>query len=123
MSLNGTDIVKRIDDLLMAKGEKRQILADALDFSVANIAKWKKRRTLPSSDNAVAIAGYFAVSVDWLLTGEDKLDITREERNLLVKYQSLDDQGQYEVMALLDAKMFVRKEEDANLPHSKSSMG
>jgi hypothetical protein len=39
------------------------------------------------------------------LTGEDEQVLTLEERNLLVKYQSLDQRGRYEINALLDAKL------------------
>jgi transcriptional regulator with XRE-family HTH domain len=105
MSVVGTDIVKRIDDLLGLRGEKRQNLADALGFSVANIAKWKHYGSLPNSDSALAIADYLGVSVRWLLSGEDDQGLTLEERNLLAKYSRLDQRGRFEVNALLDAKL------------------
>jgi transcriptional regulator with XRE-family HTH domain len=111
MKLDGPGIVERIDRLLASRKKKRQALASDLGFSAANIAKWKTQGSVPSSDAAVAIADYLGVSVRWLLTGKDEQGLDRDEWNLLVKYRSLDDQGRYEVRALLDAKLAVREEE------------
>jgi transcriptional regulator with XRE-family HTH domain len=82
-------------------------LADSLNFSVANIAKWKHYGSLPSLDIAFAIAGYLGVSVRWLITGEDEQGLTLEDRNLLVKYNSLTGENQRNVLALIDSMLSV----------------
>jgi transcriptional regulator with XRE-family HTH domain len=107
MKLSGPDIVKRIDGLLASRNEKRQALADAVGFSAANIAKWKTHGSTPTVTAAVAIADYLGVPIRWLLTGEDEKGLTLDERNLLAKYSSLDDQGQREIQGLLDLKLAV----------------
>jgi hypothetical protein len=73
--------------------------------SVTSFTDWVQRDTVPRADVALAIADYLGVSVRWLITGEDEQGFTLEERNLLVKYRSLDKRGRYEVNALLDAKL------------------
>ena len=47
------------------------------------------------------------VTIEWLLTGKDGSGHTKAERELIAKYRRLSDQGQYEVNALLDAKLKV----------------
>jgi transcriptional regulator with XRE-family HTH domain len=107
MKLSGSDIVKRIDGLLASRNEKRKVLADAVGFSAANIAKWKTQGGTPTVTAAVAIADYFGVSVRWLLTGQDEKGLTLDERNLLSKFSSLVDRGQREIQGLLDLKLSV----------------
>jgi transcriptional regulator with XRE-family HTH domain len=106
MDSSGFAIVERIDALLAERGQTRKALvAIGAVKSVTSLTDWLQRDTVPRADVALAIADYFGVSVRWLITGEDEQGLTLDERNLLVKYQSLDDRGRYEVNALLDAKL------------------
>jgi transcriptional regulator with XRE-family HTH domain len=105
MKSSGVDIVKRIDMALKAKNATRKDLYLTLGLAINTLSNWEARGTVPVADLAIKIADYFGVSVRWLITGEDEQGLTLEERNLLVKYQSLDDRGRYEVNALLDAKL------------------
>jgi transcriptional regulator with XRE-family HTH domain len=107
MDISGYAIVERIDALLREKGEQRRQLASALDFSVANISKWKNNGSLPEVDTAVAIADYLGVPLRWLLTGKDEKALSRDERNLLVKYSCLTDDNQRIIHATMDAMMSV----------------
>jgi transcriptional regulator with XRE-family HTH domain len=104
MESQGSAIVERIDNLLNEKGQTRKALAAAgVVNSVVSITDWSQRGTVPRADVALAIADYLNVSVRWLVTGEDEQGLSLDERNLLVKYRSLDERGQYEVNALLGA--------------------
>jgi transcriptional regulator with XRE-family HTH domain len=106
MNSSGSAIVGRIDTLLNDRGQTRKALvAIGVVKSVTSLTDWLQRNTIPRADIALAIADYLGVSVRWLLSGEDEECLTMEERNLLVKYQSLDQRGRYEVNALLDAKL------------------
>jgi transcriptional regulator with XRE-family HTH domain len=106
MDFLGSAIVGRIDTLLKHRGQTRKALVSmGVVKSVTSFTDWLQRDTVPRADVALAIADYLGVSVRWLITGEDDQGLTLEERNLLVKYNSLDDRGRYEVNALLDAKL------------------
>jgi transcriptional regulator with XRE-family HTH domain len=107
MKLDGPDIVKRIDGLLDSRKEKRQALADALGFSVANIAKWKTHGSTPTAAAAVAIAGYLGVSIRWLLTGQDEQGLTLEERNLVNDWNRLTAENQRNLRALMASMLAV----------------
>jgi transcriptional regulator with XRE-family HTH domain len=100
-----TPIVMRIDDLLAAQNKGRKDLIIAIGANRGVLTNWDKRETVPAADIALKIADYLGVSLRWLITGKDEQGLTLEERNLLVKYRSLDDRDRYEVNALLDAKL------------------
>jgi transcriptional regulator with XRE-family HTH domain len=100
-----TPIVVRIDDLLAAQNKGRKDLIMAIGANRGVLTNWDKRETVPAADIALKIADYLGVSIRWLITGKDEKELTREERNLLAKYGSLDERDRYEVNALLDAKL------------------
>jgi hypothetical protein len=109
MAIEVSAIIERIDGLLGERGETRRFLVAAGAVkSVQNITAWIKRGTLPRSDIAVAIAKYLGVSVIWLLTGEDERGMTRDESNLLVKYQSLMPHEQKAVQSMISGLLADR---------------
>jgi hypothetical protein len=110
-------IIVRIDDLLAGREKGRKDLITAIGANRGALTNWDKRGTVPAADIALEIADYLGVSVRLLITGKDEQGLTLEERNLLVKYNSLDDRDRYEVNALLDAKL------KANLPSKKEASG
>jgi len=105
-------IVKRIDAKLSEIGMTRPELTEKVKgikgtFANNTLSNWAARKTIPSADIAVVIADALLCSVRWLVTGEDdkEEEYSVEEKNLIKKYRRLDGQGQYEVKALLDAKL------------------
>jgi transcriptional regulator with XRE-family HTH domain len=89
----------------MVLSRKEVALAGKLK-SAQSITDWKNG-SIPNADTALFIANYLGVSIQWLLTGEDDKGYSQDERNLVIKYRNLDDQGQYEIRVLLDAKLSV----------------
>jgi transcriptional regulator with XRE-family HTH domain len=105
MNKGKTPIVMRIDSLLKAQNKGRKDLVMSIGVNRGVLTNWDKRETVPAADIALKIADYLGVSVRWLITGKDDRGLSLEERNLLVKYRCLDDRDQYEINALLDAKL------------------
>lgn len=70
--IKGKDIVFRIDSILKTRNEKRKAVADAVGISVQPFTSWTKRGSLPSADTIYYIAKYLDVSMEWLLTGEER---------------------------------------------------
>jgi transcriptional regulator with XRE-family HTH domain len=105
MKLDGIGITARIDEALRIKKVSRKELYLSLKLAFNTFSNWETRGTVPAADIALKIADYLGVSVRWLVTGKDDQGLTLEERNLLAKYNSLDNRDRYEVNALLDAKL------------------
>lgn len=89
------NFIERLTFLLEAKRIKQAELADYCDIRPATISDWKTRGTLPSSEIAIKIAKRLDVSLDFLLTGENKEDaglvLSPEEEELLSNYRQLSE--------------------------------
>lgn len=67
MTING-----RVFQLLIDQKRKQKELADYLGLNERNIATWKSRGSDPPAKLVFQIAEFFGVSVEWLLTGEER---------------------------------------------------
>jgi len=65
-------INERLFTLLLEQHRKQNELARAIGVSERNISTWKERGTDPPAHLVIAIAEFFGVSVEWLLSGEER---------------------------------------------------
>jgi transcriptional regulator with XRE-family HTH domain len=65
-------INQRLFDLLASKDKSQKELSIALGISERNISAWKARGSEPPSNLIPAIAAFFDVSMEWMLTGEEQ---------------------------------------------------
>ena len=63
---------KRVDEELEYNGMNRKTLSREVGFSLGNVGKGIKLGSSPSADTAVKIASVLGVSVEYLVTGENK---------------------------------------------------
>ena len=70
---------EKLQQLRKQKGLTQEELARALYVSRAAISKWESGRGYPNIDSLKAVAGYFSLTVDELLSGEEVLTIAQEE--------------------------------------------
>ena len=86
---------ERLEFLLKSKQIKQADLADFCDIRRATISEWKSRGTMPSAEIAIKIAKRLDVSLDFLLTGENKDDaglvLSEDEEELLFNYRQLSE--------------------------------
>ena len=71
---------KKLQELRKKKGLTQEELADALYVSRAAVSKWESGRGCPSIDSLKAIARYFSLTIDELLSGEEVLTIAQEDQ-------------------------------------------
>lgn len=64
------DVKERIKSLAEKRGMGLATIDSALGFGNGTIGKWGK--SVPSADKLKTVADYFGVTVDYLLTGEEK---------------------------------------------------
>lgn len=89
------DVFDRVK--MLAERDKISIsaLEKKLGFSNKSLYPHKKDSTI-RGDRIVALAKYFHVTTDWLLTGEDpRYEI--KEQELIATYRQLNDEGKEEV--------------------------
>lgn len=93
---------ERLEMLLAEKKETRTHLAEVIGITNQSFSDWKKRGTIPNADIVLKIANYFNVSVDWLITGTEKENITHEDADFIYKLRQLSEKDKNTVMGLLE---------------------
>ena len=70
---------EKFQELRKSRGLTQEELAESLYVSRTAVSKWESGRGYPSIDSLKAIAGYFSVTIDDLLSGEKLLFIAEVE--------------------------------------------
>ena len=71
---------EKLQELRKKKGLTQEELAQALFVSRAAISKWESARGYPNIDSLKAIAKYFRISIDELLSGDELLSIAEADK-------------------------------------------
>jgi transcriptional regulator with XRE-family HTH domain len=100
-------MVGRIYKTSKELGISKPVLIEKTKIAKNALTNWENRMTVPAADTAIAIADLLHCSVKWLITGVEDIqeEFSIEEKNLIFKYRTLDDQGQHEMNTLLEAKI------------------
>ena len=69
----------KIQELRKQKGITQEELAESLYVSRTAISKWESGRGYPNIDSLKAIAKFFGVTIDELLSGDELLTIAEED--------------------------------------------
>lgn len=72
---------EKLQELRRQKGITQEELAQALYVSRAAVSKWESGRGYPNIDSLKAIAKFYGITVDALLSGEEILTIAQEDSN------------------------------------------
>ena len=90
------EFCEKLQQLRKDRGLTQEELAAALYVSRTAVSKWESGRGYPNIDSLKALAGFFGVTVDALLSGEEVLILAEKDRNRREK------QGRDLVFGLLD---------------------
>ena len=77
---------EKLQNLRKSKGLTQEELAQALYVSRTAISKWESGRGYPNIDSLKAIAKFFGVTIDELLSGEEVLTLAEEDHKQKVRY-------------------------------------
>lgn len=76
---------EKLQELRKNRGLTQEELAEILYVSRTAVSKWESGRGYPGIDSLKAIAGYFSVSIDDLLSGEKLVYIAEEENKTNIR--------------------------------------
>lgn len=101
------DIIKQLSN---AQGMSITTLEQTVGLGNGTIGKWRKQS--PSCDKLKLVADYLSVSIDYLLTGEEKSpSLPDDEFELLKYYKELPDREQQRLIGRASALAEVYKEQ------------
>ena len=103
------DFYNRLRNLCKDRHTSITTMLQELKMSTGCSANWKKGQ-LPKGDALIAIADYLNTSVDYILFGEYRNDLTDDEKKLVEMYRSTPDRAKYKV--LCDFEKIVDEEID-----------
>lgn len=88
---------------LLLKGQKKtqKQLSDFTGISTSAISAWNKKGTNPASEYLVSIAKFLNVSLDYLLTGQEKSPssyLTENEQKIIDVFKNLNNTQQGEII-------------------------
>lgn len=76
---------EKLQGLRKNRGITQEELAEALYVSRTAVSKWESGRGYPSIESLKALAGYFSITIDELLSGEKILSIAEEENRANIR--------------------------------------
>lgn len=79
-------------------------IIEQTEIAQSTISSWNVKNIFPKSDDLYKIACCLNVTMEWLLTGEDKINnLSGSEQALLENYRSLDDKTKNNVDLMVEA--------------------
>ena len=83
--ISGKDVVQRMSSL-------RELKCFTMDLNIPSqtISNWKIRDKPPKAEDLIAISEYLNVSIEWLLTGQEK-NVPPDVLNLAYEINALPD--------------------------------
>ena len=87
----------RLHELCKEKNTTVSKMLNELGLSTGSTGNWKKGQ-LPKGDVLKKIADYLNTSIDYIVYGEFKSNLTDDEKNLLKIYNQTPERAKYKVL-------------------------
>lgn len=108
--------VERIRQSAEKKGLKLANIEKELGFGNGTIRKWDNNS--PSCEKALKVANLLNVSVEWLITGKQNIDLSKEDKELLNAYHTANTEAKEIVKFTLE----ISRKTNKKLEGEKSSI-
>lgn len=76
------EVANRLLDLRKKSGMSQEELAEKLGISRQSVSKWERAESSPDTDNLIALAQIYGVSLDELLMGKESLNENENKENI-----------------------------------------
>ncbi len=98
---------ERLQSLCKERGTSVSGMLKDLGLSTGSTGNWKKG-LLPKGEILIKIADYLDTSVDYILFGAYRSDLTEDEEKLLALYRTAPERARYKI--LCDLERIVNEE-------------
>lgn len=109
-------IVNRLQMKITEKGYTIKTFEEEMKFGNGTIRRWDKNA--PSIDKVAKVANFLEISIDWLIFGKEKENLSTEEKEILEAYRRADEKGKEAILAT--SKIFSPKSEQETLSTSRT---
>lgn len=93
------DLIERMKSIKSIKD-----IVEETGISQPIISQWKARNSFPKCDDLYKIACCLNVTMEWLLTGEDKINnLSGNETTILEYYRKLDEHDKKSMLLMMEA--------------------
>lgn len=115
-------IGERVHTLLEEKGKRQKELADFLGTRASTVNGWKQGNKTPSSELLLPICEFLDISIEYLLTGEERNtvkqisnnnDLSTDETDLLTYFRELSRSNQRAILVQMENTINQEKEQSA----------
>ena len=108
--LNSKEISERIRELLIKNNMKQVELARITGISKNAITNYMSGERIPDTQNIYLISTALGTTIENLLTGKEKNNLTQEEEQIIQLYKKLNDRNKIKA----EVYMEIRIEEQKN---------
>ena len=105
------DIYDRIKELCKKHGVSLKEMLESNDIVYSSYYSSQQAKRFPALPDLITIANHFKVSLDYLVSGQDKFDIPQELRILVAELESLDDKQKSFLIATLQFQISLFKQQ------------
>ena len=91
----------RLKKICQEKGTTITGMLKELNLSTGSTGNWKKGQ-LPKGEVLVLIADYLDTSIDYLIQGEYKSDLSEDEKRIIELYRNTPERAKYKVMCYVE---------------------
>ncbi len=98
---------ERLRLICKEKGTTVTSMLSQLGIATGSTGNWK-RGSLPNGDILIKIADYLNTSIDYILLGEYRSDVNKDERKLVELYRITPERAKYKVIC--DMERIVQEE-------------
>ncbi len=101
--LNGIEFGKRLEECLEKAKISNAEITKALNLNKNAIGNYKNGQ-IPNAVYLYEISNYLGISMEYLLTGQNSLNLTPEEQYLIDIYRRADDRGKRNILRLVQGE-------------------
>ena len=107
----------RLRALCKERGTSLTAVLKELGLSTGSTGSWKKGQ-LPKGDILLKISQHLDTSIDYIVTGEFRSDLTDDEKELIEAYRSAPEKAKYKILCDLER---IVEEEIENFANKKGT--
>ena len=89
-------MIQRIQIKLKEKGLSISKLEKECNLGNGTIKRWETNK--PSIDKVEKVANFLGISIEWLITGKEAPDLTKDEQQLLINYRLCNPKGKERIL-------------------------